>query len=639
MDPEDNPTTVSTNISFLSYNSTGWNNFKAQFVADTAASNDSLVVAVQEHFLLNENLVKLGNGLENFEVFAIPAVKSNVCISAGRRSGGLALFYSKSIGHSVKRILVPNSNRVQGITIGDQGVTMLVINVYFPTDKRLNVNDELVCTLQDVNYLLEEHGNSNNIIILGDLNCDFSRDTHFVRTIRDFMLRNHLSAAWSVFPCDFTYSQSRIINNVLSTHSSVIDHFLVRTEDLDKCMEAKPLHSASSLSNHDPIFLKFKKNMSLNNIDAPLARKRALPIWRKAKPENIHAFKRDLDRKINHLDVPDAALFCRDVKCSVSSHKQELDEIAAGLMDVLESAVKMNIPQSGSSRSGSSNIPGWSTFIKPLKEDADFWSSVWISAGRPQNTELHRVARYTRNKYHRGIKKIKKCEDQLRQSSFLSDCLDGNVQDMLAELKKLKGNNSSPTSVMDGISGSQNISDHFKNLYQDIFNVHNDQAEVNVILDEINANLDHTSLEVVNSITPELVGQVIKKLSNDKNDPLFNFKSNAFKVGMNSLCQPLCDIIKSFIVHGHIPDIFLVCSLIPIIKDKRGSSMSSKNYRLIASTSLILKLFDGILLELVGHNLKPSPMQFGFQSGQSTTMATWTLVETISYYTYSLYNF
>ena len=55
----DNSTTVSTNISFLSYNSTGWNNFKAQFVADTTASNDSLVVAVQEHFLLNENLVKL----------------------------------------------------------------------------------------------------------------------------------------------------------------------------------------------------------------------------------------------------------------------------------------------------------------------------------------------------------------------------------------------------------------------------------------------------------------------------------------------------------------------------------------------------------------------------------------------------
>ena len=56
---------------------------------------------------------------------------------------------------------------------------------------------------------------------------------------------------------------------------------------------------------------------------------------------------------------------------------------------------------------------------------------------------------------------------------------------------------------------------------------------------------------------------------------------------------------------------------------------------MIASTSLILKIFDRILLELCAHDLKPSPLQFGFQRGQSTTMATWTLSETISYFTNS----
>ena len=126
---------------------------------------------------------------------------------------------------------------------------------------------------------------------------------------------------------------------------------------------------------------------------------------------------------------------------------------------------------------------------------------------------------------------------------------------------------------------------------------------------------------------------VIKKLSNDKNDPLYNFKSNAFKTGMDSLCVPLCDLLKGFIIHGHIPDIFLICTLIPIIKDSRASSMSSYNYRLIAITSLILKLFDGVLLALCVNDLKPSSLQFGFQPGQSTTMATWTLMETISYFT------
>lgn len=113
---------------------------------------------------------------------------------------------------------------------------------------------------------------------------------------------------------------------------------------------------------------------------------------------------------------------------------------------------------------------------------------------------------------------------------------------------------------------------------------------------------------------------------------MFQFKSDALKVGSDSLCVPICELIKSFIVHGYIPDIFLVCTLIPIIKNKKASSLTSDNYRLIASTSLILKLFDGVLLELCGTDMKPSPHQFGFQRGQSTTMATWTLSETISYF-------
>ena len=633
MEPEDNPTTVSTNISFLSYNSTGWSKFKAQFVADTAASNDALIVAVQEHFQLNENVVKLEIGLENFDVFALPAFKSDLCISTGRPSGGLALFYPKSMGHCVNRLLVPNSKRVQGITLMDQGEKMLIINVYFPTDKRQNVNDELVCTLQDVNYLLDEHGNGSKVIIMGDLNCDFSRDTHFVSTVKDFMIRNSFSTAWSRFPCDFTYSQSRVTNNVLSTCSSVIDHFLIPSDQLDNCMEATPLHFSTSLSNHDPIFLKLKNEISLNHIEDQHASKRRLPIWKSAKPEHIYSFQRDLEQGINHINVPDAAVYCRNVNCTDDQHISSLDDTAATLMELLETSTINNIPMSSSSSaSGKTNIPGWRTFIKPLKDDADFWNAVWLSAGRQENTELHRVMKWTRNKYHRGIKKVKKAEDQLRQSSFIADCLDGKVQNILSEVKRLKGGVSNSASIIDGISNPQNIAEHFKTLYQEIFNVHNDQAEVNIILDEINANLDHSSLEVVDNITPELVEKVIKKLSNEKNDPVFNFKSNAFKVGKDSLCQPFCDLIKSSIIHGHIPDIFLVCSLIPIIKNKRASSMSSKNYRLIASTSLILKVFDGILLELVGQNVKPSPMQFGFQQGQSTTMATWTLTETISYF-------
>ena len=124
----------------------------------------------------------------------------------------------------------------------------------------------------------------------------------------------------------------------------------------------------------------------------------------------------------------------------------------------------------------------------------------------------------------------------------------------------------------------------------------------------------------------------IHKFDNNKNDSSFTWKSDALKVGVDILAEPLCDLLSSLIMHGHISSIFLICSLVPIVKDNNASKLSSKNYRLIAITSLLLKLFDHILLELSNPGLRPSHLQYGFQKGISTGLCTWTLIETVNYF-------
>ena len=113
---------------------------------------------------------------------------------------------------------------------------------------------------------------------------------------------------------------------------------------------------------------------------------------------------------------------------------------------------------------------------------------------------------------------------------------------------------------------------------------------------------------------------------------MFDWKSNALKLGVESLADPICDLLRSLIIHGHIPQIFLLCSLVPIVKNMNESKLSSSNYRLIAISALILKIFDHILIILSAPNLKPSIYQYGFQKGKSTSMCTWTLTETINYF-------
>ena len=627
------PAPGSSDINFISYNSTGWNEFKAGFIKNIMNSKCAHICALQEHFLLKDNVCKIEQYMQDYEVFAVPAFKSDLCISAGRPSGGLAVIYSKNIGHCVSRVTVPNSRRVQGISLSTQGEKILLINAYFPTDNRQENNTELITTLQDIKFLLEEYGVGSKVVVMGDLNCDFARDTSFVQIVQNFITTNNFMSVWTKFQCDFTYSQSRDVNGVLSTCSSVIDHFLVSSEDLVNCEEAMPVHTPSNMSNHEPICLKFRYNMCINRVTNAEATAKSVPCWKRAKPNQIQGFKSDLDDKLFRIDIPEDALFCRNVRCSEANHKTCLDDLSEDVMGSIEDAVRQNIPYSITNRKRKKPVPGWSTFVAPFKEDADFWDSIWVSAGRPQNTELHRVAKHTKYKYHRVIKKVKNCEKEIRKSNFLSDCLDGKVQNILKEVKRLKGNSCKSGSNIDGLGNPQDISNHFQNLYKGIFNVHSDDEDVKSILDEIKAGLNQSDIEIVDKINPELVKRVIQNISNDKNDPMFEFRSNAFKTGVDSLCAPLSDLIKAFIIHGHIPDIFLVCSLIPIIKNNRASSLSSENYRLIAITSLILKLFDGVLLELCGKDLKPSSLQFGFQRGQSTTMASWTLMETVSYFT------
>jgi hypothetical protein len=84
-----NTTDISTSeLSILSYNSTGWSTHKAKTINDFLISKNIKICAVQEHFMLKQNLHKLQDNFPNYELFAVPAFKSSTNITRGRPSGG-----------------------------------------------------------------------------------------------------------------------------------------------------------------------------------------------------------------------------------------------------------------------------------------------------------------------------------------------------------------------------------------------------------------------------------------------------------------------------------------------------------------------------------------------------------------------
>ena len=184
----------------------------------------------------------------------------------------------------------------------------------------------------------------------------------------------------------------------------------------------------------------------------------------------------------------------------------------------------------------------------------------------------------------------------LRKNKFLDACLNNKVSDILKDIKTLRSPSTKCANVIDGKSNSEEISNHFKDLYKDIYNTHQDRVELDNFVQENSNKISQSDTNVLDNMTPELIKNIILNFNNDKNDPVFDWKSNALKNGVDSIAEPLCDLLRALIIHGHIPQIFLVCSLVPIVKNANESKLSSSNYRLIAITSLILKLFDHIFI-------------------------------------------
>ena len=616
-------------LKIISYNSTGFDVEKANFINFLLYSMNIDILIVQEHMHLRQNVFKIRREIKNYESFFLPAIKTSNKICAGRPSGGLCIFWKSSLNNVVNIIKHPNSSRVQGIEVGQN----LVINTYFPVDPQgANFDDfELLKCLEDIRWYFDNF-QDHNIIIGGDLNSDFSRNTRFVNTVREFLFSSNLVTVWSRFDVDFTFmnKQVRDGNTILTT--SCIDHFILHENGLANVKKAQAIHLGDNRSNHQPIYLSINVDISVHpnvNISDKNRSYVSVPIWRKASQDNLLTYRNDLKSKLDNYNFTQGVV-CNDPMCNNANHHLDINKYCDYILNSIDSAVTNHIPFSGG-RVNKNLKPGWSEFVKPYKDDARFWYSIWISCGKPVNCEVHRVMKHTRNAYHYAIRRIKNNASRIKENNMLTSLMNGKVPNLIKELKSQRsGYKCDKASKIDGKFDSINIANHFADKYSELYNRNNSTDDLNVVLDSLNVGVN--SMADIELVTPQLVYQAICKLKSNKSDNNFNWKSNAFLVASDLLAKHLSILIQSFLIHGYIPSCLLSCTLKPIVKDNMASKFVSDNYRAIGISSLILKVFDWVVLTLFESELKPSEFQFGFQKKNSTTMCSWVVSESINYF-------
>ena len=241
--------------------------------------------------------------------------------------------------------------------------------------------------------------------------------------------------------------------------------------------------------------------------------------------------------------------------------------------------------------------------------------------------------RFHKNQFRYAKRKCLNASELIKRDRFVESCLSREC-DLFSELKKFKGTPQKSVSKIDGFTDPGSITDHLKGIYERLYNRTGSSEPLENLFAEVDSKVTEDNLVDVDKVTPDLIKEIIKeKIKPGKNDPEFDLTTDNLKNAPDILFTYLAVFFQAVLVHGHISISLLICAIILLVKNKRGPTDDSGNYRGIALSSIILKVFDWVVLIIFDKELQTDFNQFGFQEESSASMCTWTALEVINFFT------
>ena len=412
-----------------------------------------------------------------------------------------------------------------------------------------------------------------------------------------------------------------------SAHESVswLDH-IVATHSAHNLLESIDVDYTKMSSDHHPLVACINVDIlpvTNNDTNDNNTRSKTVVKWDTLSVDDLNAYKNRTDKYLSCVRLDHDMILCDDVHCTNINHKNAIDKMYCEITSALLDACK---PFSEVSKNNKPQVAGWNEYCKEAHSKAREAYLAWRDHGKPRNgfvaTNMKRSCAY----FKYLLRKCKSNEKRLVADSLANKLLGKSDKEFWKDIKKInQGNCESATSV-NNVVGASNIADRWKGHFKDLLNSTTDVSnKLNVEYVINNSHLE------TNRFTIDEVIKAVKDVKTGKTCGLDNIYGEHLKFANDRLCALLAIVFNTMVIHNHLPLNMLDTIIVPLLKDKQGDVTDKDNYRPLALTCIVSKVFEFIMLHRYSDLLTTTANQFGFKAKMSTEFCMFSLKQVIEY--------
>ena len=609
------------NFSICSYNCCSLN--KNIDVIRELTNEQYDLIFLQETLVTEDRMGELQFIDENYEAVGVCSVFSDIALetNAGRSEGGLACLWRKGSPFTIIEIITEKDFIVLSLEINS--LIVVLVNVYIRSDiwetRTLNNYLESLCQLGNI----ISSTRFDSIFFMGDFNADpFSGRAW--SNLSAFVSHNDLKC----FDFEVLDKDTFTFMSYSGAHTKWLDHILGRDCNDITVSNVKVIYEKYG-SDHLPLTMQISINRQAryigNNNRTDNKSNRLFVNWEKLKADEITRIENTVVQELSLYDDCEF-LFCTKLGCQDELHHQQISSMYSSMsVSIVRGSLEFSreITKANKFRI----VPGWNRNVKQFHVEAREKYLKWLEIGKPRNGLEFELMKESRTMFKNALKDCRLNEKRERAISIKEKFLNKSMKAFWNDVQRAN-NKIKISEIIDGKTDAYDIIDIFTEKFLK-FPFADDRLGEQEFLRSLKQEwLLKSKFHL--RISPVTLRSLIERLSigegHDGIHTLFLRKSSD-----NFLCY-LSKFMIACYSHCFFPHRLLKGDVNPTIKDSKGNTTLSSNYRPVMQSSCILKLFELHILDILTDKLHFSSRQFGFKSQTSTTDACLILKETVNRY-------